>query len=161
MNIKWLSNIVFYMKKGYLCYQKNGLKYTLRKARAVFFNRPLVEMDKWVDIEKQKETRFERNIKISIVVPVFNTPEILLREMIESVIAQTYQNWELCLADGGDDRRTEQVCKELEKKEKRIKYKKIGRNFGISGNTNVAIEMASGEFIALFDHDDLLHPSAL
>jgi len=127
------------------------------------------------EIKKQRETKFPQNIKFSILVPLYNTPEKFLREMIESVIAQTYQNWELCLADGSDKEHAyvEKVCKEYADKDAidaplvgakekiRIKYRAIHENLGISGNTNVCFEMATGDYIGLFDHDDLLHPEAL
>jgi len=111
----------------------------------------------------QKRTKFKKDIKFSILVPLYNTPEQFLREMIQSVQAQTYGNWELCLADGSDTFHVdvEKICKEYAKKDKRIKYKKLEQNLGISGNTNACIEMATGDYIALFDHDDLLHPAAL
>lgn len=110
--------------------------------------------------EKQK---FQKNIKFSILVPLYNTPKNFLCEMIESVQKQTYQNWELCLADGSDDEHNyvEKYCHSLMSKDKRIKYKKLDENKGISDNTNECFAMASGDYYALFDHDDLLHPSVL
>lgn len=113
--------------------------------------------------EKQRNTRFSKDIKFSILVPLYNTPERFLREMIESVVYQSYENWELCLADGSDDshKEVEKICKEYCDKDSRIKYKKLTENLGISGNTNACIDMATGDYIALFDHDDFLHPSVL
>lgn len=122
------------------------------------------------DLERkeQKETVFENPVKISILVPLFNTPENFLRAMVESVLEQTYENWELCLADGSDKDHNyvERVCDEYRDKEKiqgknRILYKRLEKNEGISGNTNRCYEMATGEYIGLFDHDDILHPCAL
>ncbi|MFA9375955.1 MAG: glycosyltransferase family 2 protein [Lachnotalea sp.] len=111
----------------------------------------------------EKETKFERDIKFSILVPLYNTPKKYLTEMIDSVVYQTYSNWELCLADGSDDKHNYvgDICKEYNKKDTRIIYKKLEKNLGISGNTNVCFEMAHGDYIALFDHDDVLHPSVL
>ncbi len=106
---------------------------------------------------------FEYAPKISVLVPLYNTPIRYLREMILSVQLQTYPNWELCLADGSDDAHSavgEKVL-ELQKHDSRIKYKKLEKNYGISENTNACIELSTGEYITLFDHDDLLHPSAL
>ena len=99
----------------------------------------------------------------SILVPLYNTPERLLREMIESVIEQIYPNWELCLADGSDDAHgyVGDIVREYAAEDQRIKYCKLSENKGISGNTNACIEMSTGDYIALFDHDDLLHPAAL
>ena len=114
---------------------------------------------------QEREQIFDRMVKISILVPLWNTPENFLREMIESVTAQTYQNWELCLADGSDGDHTyvETIVREYQEKDGRgrILYKKLEKNEGIAGNTNRCLAMATGEYIGLFDHDDILHPSAL
>ena len=112
---------------------------------------------------REEETVFPRKIKISVLVPLYNTPEKFLREMIDSVVSQTYKNWELCLADGSDDKHTDvgRICQEYIEKDSRIKYQKIEKNLGISGNTNVCFSMATGNFIGLFDHDDVMHPSLL
>lgn len=111
----------------------------------------------------EEETVFSKNIKISILVPLYNTPEKFLREMIDSVKAQTYKNWELCLADGSDEKHPEvgSICAGYQKEDSRILYQKIEKNLGISGNTNVCFSMASGDYIGLFDHDDVMHPSLL
>lgn len=115
------------------------------------------------EAKRQQETKFDRMVKISILVPLYNTPQTFLNEMIASVLAQTYQNWELCLADGSDRDHddVEARCKEYVQKDSRIRYKRLGKNEGISGNTNRCYEMATGEYIGLFDHDDVLHPSVL
>ncbi len=115
------------------------------------------------EAKRQSEEVFPRMVKFSILVPVYNTPLKFLDEMIESVLAQTYQNWELCLADGSDAEHGEVGvrCLEYAKKDSRIKYKKLEKNEGISGNTNRCYEMATGEYIGLFDHDDIIHPSVL
>ena len=112
---------------------------------------------------RQRRLCFPRKIKFSIVVPLFNTPERFLREMIESVQAQTYADWELCMADGSDTEyaEVERICREYAEKDGRIRYRKLEKNLGISGNTNACLEMATGDYIGLFDHDDLLHPAAL
>lgn len=112
---------------------------------------------------EEEKTVFENNPKISILVPLYNTPIKFLREMIESVQNQTYKNWELCLADGSDNRHkeVEEFVLEKIKKDNRIVYKKLEKNLGISENTNACIDIATGDYISLFDHDDLLHPSAL
>ena len=112
---------------------------------------------------KQAKYEFNKNVKFSILVPLYNTPENFLKEMIGSVLFQTYKNWELCLADGSDAEHNyvEKICKEIAEKDQRIKYQKLEKNGGISKNTNVCIDMATGDYISLFDHDDLLHPCAL
>ena len=113
--------------------------------------------------EQEENAQFPKDIKFSVLVPLYNTPEKFLKEMIESVEAQTYKNWELCLADGSDSEHSfvGEICKKYADGDKRIKYEKLEKNLGISENTNACISMATGDYIALFDHDDLLHPSAL
>ena len=113
--------------------------------------------------KKQEEYAFEYRPLISILVPLYNTPQNFLSAMIGSVKDQTYKNWQLCLADGSDAEHSYvgQYCLDLAKDDERISYKKLEKNEGISGNTNKCLEMAKGEYIALFDHDDILHPSVL
>ena len=115
------------------------------------------------ELSDQRSHRFSKDITFSITVPLYNTPEAFLREMIRSVIGQTYSKWELCLADGSDSDHAYvgSVCKEYAAADKRIRYRKLKRNQGISGNTNACLDMATGDYIALFDHDDILHPAAL
>ncbi len=119
---------------------------------------------------QEQETVFPRMVKFSILVPLYNTPQEFLTAMLDSVINQTYGNWELCLADGSDDAHdyVGQVCLEYQKEDKgrtggkeRIVYKKLEKNEGIAGNTNRCLAMATGEYIGLFDHDDIIHPSVL
>lgn len=129
----------------------------------------------------ERETVFDRPVRISILVPLYNTPDEFLREMLDSVLAQTYENWELCLADGSDAEHTYvgDICREYIEKdriylaanenmtnmseipESRIIYRRLAKNGGIAENTNACYEMATGEYVGLFDHDDILHPSAL
>lgn len=106
------------------------------------------------ELEKQKNAKFEINPKISIIIPMYNTPEKFFEELVDGLIEQTYPNWELCLADGSQEKN--EKLEKIYKKDERIKYKFIGENKGISGNTNAALELATGDFIALLDHDDLL-----
>lgn len=111
----------------------------------------------------EEETRFEKDITISILVPLYNTPKKFLTEMMDSVLAQTYRKWELCLADGSDDAHgyVGKLCKEYAQMDSRVRYQKLESNEGISGNTNECYKMATGQYIGLFDHDDILHPSVL
>ena len=115
------------------------------------------------ELARQREHQFPRKIKFSVIVPLYNTPERFLRAMIESVIAQTYANWQLCMADVSDAKHSdvERVCRKYAEKDSRVQYRKLEKNLGISGNTNVCLEMAEGDYIGLFNHDDLLHPAAL
>ncbi|MCR4903607.1 MAG: glycosyltransferase [Butyrivibrio sp.] len=101
------------------------------------------------------------SVRISIVVPCYNTPEKYLREMIESVLNQTYANFELILADAGTDEKTAEIIAEYSSKDPRIVYHHLESNNGISENTNVALEMVTGDYTGLLDHDDVLTPDAL
>ena len=112
------------------------------------------------ELIKQKEYKWAEDApSFSIVVPLYRTPKGYLKELIESIEAQTYVKWELCLADGSPDNKLEMFVKSYQ--DERIKYRYIGENLGISGNTNKAVEMATGDFIVLCDHDDLITPDAL
>lgn len=113
--------------------------------------------------EQKKEYRLLAEagniVRFSIVVPLFETPEKYLRETIESVIAQTYGNWELVLADASGQ--PLQAAIEYTRDDPRIRYCHLDKNEGISENTNKGIEMACGDYIGLLDHDDILTPDAL
>lgn len=114
------------------------------------------------ELARQRQETFENSPCFSIAVPLYQTKEKYLREMIESVQAQTYTNWELCLADGsGREHSLQSVVGEYIAKDKRIKYCLLDSNEGIAGNTNEALKMADGDFVVLTDHDDLLSPEAL
>ncbi len=169
--IKWLlkrNKVTYLIGKGILSLKRVGFKATWRKVKyrlsvsarikalAQSFN--ISPEDRQV----QESTVFDKNIKISVLVPLYNTPKQFLEEMIASVVAQTYPNWELCLADGSDKDHKEvgEIIKKLTEKDKRIRYKKLEKNLGIAENTNACIDMSTGDYIALFDHDDILHPSA-
>ena len=106
------------------------------------------------ELQKQRECKFEIEPKISIIVPMYNTPVNFFEELVQNMIDQTYTNWELCLADGSPEKNSD--LDEIIKKDERIKYKFLNENKGISGNTNEALKMATGDFIGLLDHDDLL-----
>ena len=103
----------------------------------------------------------------SILVPLYNTPEAFLRDMIESVLAQTFGSAELCFADGSDDAHgyVERVVREYTGTPLLdapvIRYQRLAENKGISANTNACLAMATGAYIGLLDHDDILHPEAL
>ncbi len=114
------------------------------------------------ELQEQRDTVFDRQPKISLIVPTYKTPVHHLQEMIESVRAQSYPNWELCIADGSEgDPAVEAELKRYHMLDERIRYKILEKNFGIAGNTNGALELVSGEYIGLFDHDDILAPNAL
>lgn len=126
--------------------------------------------DEWFEKNKAKKRELNKQIKlkydyeplISILVPTYNTPRRLLIDMIESVIAQTYSNWELCIADGSNrDNEAVNILEEYKNKDLRIKVSSLKDNLGIAGNTNKALNIATGDFIGLLDHDDILAPNAL
>ena len=107
------------------------------------------------ELEEQRNIKFSIMPKISIVIPLYNEPKKYYDELMESITGQTYNNWEVCFADGSDTE-NEFVKKSIEVYGNKIKYKFIGRNKGISGNTNEALKLATGDYIALMDQDDLL-----
>nr|WP_296481978.1 glycosyltransferase [uncultured Acetatifactor sp.] len=112
----------------------------------------------------ERGTVFPRMVKISILVPLWNNRREFQIEMLDSVMNQTYGNWELCLADGSDEAHSYigEICREYAARaDGRIVYRHLEKNGGIAGNTNACLEMATGEFIGLFDQDDILHPSVL
>lgn len=116
------------------------------------------------DLSEQIRNASDFRIKplISVIVPVYNTNREMLIEMIESVRSQTYPNWQLCLADGNSSKEhVAGILNDYAAKDSRIKVKLLTENFGIAGNTNAALDLASGDYIALLDHDDLLPRWAL
>ena len=114
------------------------------------------------ELEKQRKHHFSYEPLISVAVPAFRTPETFLIQMIESLLDQTYGNWELCIANGSpEDTVMKGVLDEYMKIDSRIRVSELSENKGIAGNTNAALEMARGEFVGLLDHDDLLAPNAL
>lgn len=114
------------------------------------------------ELERQRMERFEYMPKFSIVIPAYKTPEKYLKEMLDSILAQTYENWEVCVADGSPaGEGIERVLSRYAERDRRFKYVILGENKGISGNTNAAMDMADGDFIVLADHDDTMTPDAL
>lgn len=114
------------------------------------------------ELDAQAKTAFQHQPLISIAVPLYHTPIKYLDAMIGSVEDQTYRNWELCLVNGSpDDEKLNHALGMHQARDKRIRVVKLSENRGIAGNTNAALAMAKGEYIALLDHDDLLAPNAL
>ncbi len=115
-------------------------------------------------LTKQKESAKEllTDLKISLLTPVHDTPGAFLDEMFASVAAQTYDNWELCVVDAASTRpETVQLLRSWQSRDPRIRVERLEANLGIAENTNVALKMATGDFVACLDHDDLLAPFAL
>jgi len=111
---------------------------------------------------KKESFSFKYRPKISIIIPVWNTDKKWLRKCMESVLNQVYDNWELCIADGGSTKPyVKGILKRYAKKDSRIKVKFLKENKGIAGNSNEALSLATGEFIGFLDHDDELAPFAL
>ena len=118
--------------------------------------------DKDIADQKKQAKKFKDQPLISILVPTYNTNPVHLRECFESVINQTYTNWELCISDDAspnDD--TKEVIREYTKKHKNIRATFNTTNQHIAGSSNIALGMAKGDYISLLDHDDLLLPNAL
>lgn len=114
------------------------------------------------ELERERKQVFEYSPKISILVPVYNTPEVFLKQMIQSVRKQTYTNWELCIANANpSNQEVSSILNVAGKKDNRIKVVDVPENEGIAQNTNRALEIATGEFVGLLDHDDLLEENAL
>jgi glycosyltransferase involved in cell wall biosynthesis/GT2 family glycosyltransferase len=115
-----------------------------------------------LDLQRSRAAEFSPRVKISLLTPVHNTPGNFLEEMFESVAAQTYDNWELCVVDAASDRaETIETLARWETQDDRIHVERLEGNFGIAENTNRALQMATGDFVACLDHDDLLAPFAL
>ena len=156
---------------------KKGIRYLKHYGVRGFYARLLerfeereVEYQEWYEknkpseeeLARQRKKKWKEPVTISVLVPAYRTPEAFLRQMIESVLNQTYPYLELCIADGsGKNISVEKVVKEYQANDQRVRYQRLEKNEGIAGNTNAAIRMATGDYLALFDHDDLLSPNAL
>ena len=178
MNVKQISERLNKenVKKGFEYIRKNGVSrfWALAKAKAFPAGKSYRE---WYEehcptkeeLMRQREVEFSVQPLISIVVPTYQTPIPFLKDMINSVRKQSYEKWELCIADGsltGDENDTKviRVREELNRysmEDKRIKVVYLEENQGIAENTNQALALATGEYIGLFDHDDMLTPDAL
>ena len=182
-----LKNLVSRAKYYYAVLRVRGIRYSLAKLSLKIYSKlnnsqsavgiiPDVATDepyaKWLsknfpreaDLQKMAETVeiFPYKPLISVIVPVFNTPEQFLRQAIESVLSQVYPYWELCIADDASTKSSvKSILEEYISKDSRIKVTFRKNNGHISRASNSAIEIATGEFVTLLDHDDLLTPDAL
>ena len=168
MNIRLLCSrlLQFYKKNGII----KTIKKVLKKIVNIIFSskqRKFIKEENknykiWIknnepneeELELQRNHKFEYEPKISVIVPMYNTKYLYLKDLVECLINQTYTNWELCLADGSDEKK--EYVDELVNKDSRIKYKFLNSNKGISENTNEALKISTGDYIALLDHDDVL-----
>ena len=164
-NVRTIGKAIVYLRNY-------GFKAFLQKVwdklrRDFSYDKDYKSWIEWADLTTeelrvQRLIRFPNEPMVSVVVPTFNTPRRFLKEMVESVLNQTYPNWEICVTDGGSkEAHVREVLEEYAKKESRIKVKFLDENKGIAGNSNEALSMAEGEFVALLDHDDVLPPHAL
>ena len=159
------------LKKGYRCLKEKGvasfcskvLKHLGRKDRPI-------EYSEWIkhnfatkeQLEIQKQTKFEYEPLISVVVPLYKTPKNYLKALVDSIKAQSYSNWELVLSDGsGEPSPIADLLNQMSSEDNRIKVISADKQYRIVENTNRAIDHANGEFIAFADHDDCLAPDAL
>lgn len=113
------------------------------------------------ELDAQRAHTFAYSPLISIVIPLYETDEKFFCQLVDSILNQTYQNFEICFADGSATDRLKTVIEKNYPHENRIRYQKLEKNLLISGNTNAAIEMARGEYIVFADHDDILELHAL
>ncbi|HIY01625.1 MAG TPA: glycosyltransferase family 2 protein [Candidatus Blautia faecipullorum] len=161
-------------------YAKKGIRYWRSQGGAALAGKIVskvktastreIPYQKWIlrhlpnarELEKQRREKFEYQPKISIVVPLYKTPEKYLQQLVESVKAQTYPNWELCLSDGsGQPSPLSRTLEALAKSDERIRIVSGQEPLRIAENTNAGMEAATGDYIAFADHDDELTPHAL
>ena len=161
-------------------FERNGLSATLYKINSKLRGKEGNTYENWrkkymvteEELAEQRAAQFTSPKKFSIVVPLYQTKPEYLRAMIDSVLAQTYPHWQLCMADGspvestcsdGESARTEltAILEEYAAKDSRICFTTLRENEGISGNTNAALALADGDYIVLVDHDDIVPANAL
>ena len=152
-----------------------GVKETVNKIKLHMYLPVLTQnrrYNKWIQSELPDKAEIQRQNKeqlsfsvrplLSVLVPLYETDERFINELIASIKAQTYDNWELCFSDGSaDSSRLSEIIGRYTEKDKRIKYTAQRKGpLGISQNTNQAFSIATGDFIVLGDHDDLINPDA-
>ncbi|HDY7437546.1 TPA: glycosyltransferase [Vibrio vulnificus] len=166
-------------RKAWGVYQREGLQGLTRRGRYQAVQaveptgEPLIDYGQWLEKYGQLSTEQTQQVvarieslankpKISVLMPVYNAPVGYLREAIESVCSQLYPEWELCIADDASpNQEVRDVLREYAQKDSRIKVVEREQNGHISEATNSALDVATGEFIALMDHDDKLPNDAL
>lgn len=157
-------------EKTELYYHQYGFWATVLRMLDKLTHRESISYKKWLRrhypsqaiLDMQRQHEFDYQPKISIVIPLYKTPQKYLDELVQSVKAQTYANWELCLSDGsGENSPMTEILKAYEAEDERIKVAHNEKQLHISDNTNAALAISTGDFIAFADHDDLLAPHAL
>ena len=114
------------------------------------------------ELQRQREYPFAEKPLVTVAVPAYNTPPRYLHELVDSVLAQSYENWELVIADGCSPKEeSREALRQEAERDGRIRVLFLDTNGGISANTNAALAAAKGDFIVFSDHDDLLTPDAL
>lgn len=167
---KGVQKVKEYGKKTYRYTKQFGVSHTAKRALIKLQRKDMDFYNYWrkqygttkKQLKEQKNTEFPVQPKMSIVVPLYKTPEEYLKKMIASVEQQTYSNWELCLSDGsGADSPLTELLNEYEKKDSRIRVVRNEMPLQISDNTNQALDIVTGDWIAFMDHDDTLTHDAL
>ncbi len=149
--------------------KKYGFRQFKYKSDYIFKDEETTDYEFWAEkhrvsereLKRQKKEKLSYRPLISIVIPLYNTPVDFFCDLIECFIAQSYPNWQLCLADASDTEGLKELLEKRYASEKRIKYLKLKKNGGISENTNEAIKLSEGEYIMFSDHDDLIEPDTL
>ncbi|MEE8886452.1 MAG: glycosyltransferase family 2 protein [Eubacteriales bacterium] len=163
------KNLYAFAKKVIRYAGSNGIKGLITRAVRGPERPETINYDAWfrtvrasdAALEEERKQHFPQEPKISICIPLYNTRPAFLRDIVNSVRDQSYANWELCLADGSTDEEPGNIIRGEYGGDPRIIYRKLEKNEGISGNTNEALKMASGDFLLLADHDDMLERDAL
>lgn len=148
--------------------KRNGFTATVYKINSKLRKKEVSSYDNWrkkysvaeEELVRQREESFPYQPVFSIVVPLYHTNPAYLKEMLDSILAQTYGNWQLCLASAESPELTP-ILSEYAKQDSRICYVLLAENKGISENTNAALKLAEGDYIVLADHDDIVPANAL
>ena len=159
-----LINLANLKKTAYFI-KRNGIKSTCyeilervdaKKQQPYVWEPPTPEQ---LEFQRRRAQESGIDLKFSIVVPAYRTQERCLRELADSLLGQSYPDWELILADATEDDTVSKVMGEFQ--DARIRYVRLENNEGISVNTNRALELVSGDYVGLLDHDDVLTGDAL
>lgn len=156
-------------------FKESKAQYVSTKKSLVWLKKKLTgneyaDYDTWLRIMRvsrqelfaQRKTKFSYAPKFSVVVPLYHTPAKFLKDLVRSMMYQSYANWELCLVNASpEDVHLTSLLENWAMRDKRIRVIRLEKNLGIAQNTNAGIAASTGEFIAFLDHDDFLEPDAL